>query len=301
VLFRRFVRFTARYDAGFAKFILKESYPIAVFAVLLTLVLRVDVFVLQWLKGARDVAIFEVPNRLISQVQIFATSLSVSLFPALSRSAAMGEGGKLEDYYRNAFKLLFLAGAFLAGAMVSGGAPMISLLVGREFAQSGFALKILAPSALFLFLTSLQSLLLTAMGRQAVNMGSVAVVLVLNAALDLLLVPRYSYVGASVATLVAYFALVAINSYFIRRHGLVLNLRREMAGISLGAALMCLTTFINAGGDAATVAVRLAAGTAVFAAGVFATKAVTAEEIRFLREVLTSRRKRRSGPGGDMP
>jgi O-antigen/teichoic acid export membrane protein len=301
ILYVKFVKISFKFNRAFSKFILKESYPIAIFTLLLTLIFKVDIFILQWLKGAGDVAIFEVPNRLISQVQILAVSISLSLFPALSRSAEMASQSPLKQYYRNTYKILLFAGVPCAGLMFTGGAPLISLLVGKDFMDAAVTLRILAPATVFLFLISLQNILLTAIGRQIINAITIIIALVVNIVLDLMMIPHYGYVGASVATLVSYFILLALNEYFVEKSGVKLEIFATGLRITLAGVMMCLPAFVYVGNDLTTLVLRFLSGLVLYSLGVFMFKAVTRDEIKTIRDVLFSRRKRESALETNMP
>lgn len=299
VLHWKFVAFAFSFSRRLALFILKESYPLAISSLFLALIFRVDVFVLKWLGTPADIAFFEVPNRLIMQLQILPVSFSLALFPVLARSAG-GEGGAgVGEYYGNAFKFLLMIAVPMTGLLIAGGGPLIMLLFGEDFARASVSLYVLAPTVVFLFLISLQNLYLTARNRQILNTYAIAVALAVNFLLAVLFVPRWGYVGASVAALTAFTAMFAINTFFVSRMGVF----HERMGyvprlLAAGAAMMVVMT-IHTGHALATLVLRCGIAAVVFAVVVFALRVLSAEDIAMLKGLIARRRGRMDGGGRD--
>lgn len=288
------VRFT--FDLKLAKYMVKESYPLAIASFALALIFKVDVFLLQWLGTPTDVSFFEAPNRLIMQLQVLPVAFSLSLFPVLARSAADGNA-PLSRYYGTAFKFLLIISVPLSGLLIVASKPLITTIFGASFAQASVSLDILAPTVVFLFLISLQNLFLTAVGRQVLNTLTTVAALLLNIVLDILLIPRYGYLGASVGTLVAYFGMMALNSYFVRRHGVRTGSGPLVAKVAAAGALMGLALFIDTGSYFVTLIARCAAAGVIYLVAVAALKVLSKEDLAMIRDIAA--RKRR--PPGQQP
>lgn len=282
-LYRRFVKPSLAFHADFAKFILAESLPLAVFGILITLIFRVDTFIINWFCGTGDVAMFEIPNRLITHMQIIPMSVTLSLFPLLSRAAQDPGNGSLQQYYNKSFVFFLVLGIPMSGVLYSTADPLIRILFGEAYLPAAGSLRILAPTILLLCLISLQNFVLTALGKQRSSIVSVALALVLNVALDVLLVPRYRYLGASIATLVAYAFLFGVNSYMVALENLKARFDASMRGALLAGLLMCAAGFIELRQPLLELVVRVGAGLGLYAAALFFLGVITREEIGMLR------------------
>src|SRR5206468_1134034 len=82
-------------------------------------------------------------------------------------------------------------------------APLVRIVAGTEFADAVLPARILAASLFFLFVSPVFYNLLIAVNRQrdliAINLAA----LIFNLGLNLLLIPRFSYNGAAVATVLS--------------------------------------------------------------------------------------------------
>jgi O-antigen/teichoic acid export membrane protein len=96
---------------------------------------------------------------------------------------------------------------------------IILYIYGADFSQSTIALQILIWSEVLIFLNVVFGNLLNSINRQIIVTKQTMLAAALNIALNLVLIPRYSYVGASVATvsteLFAFFFLL----YFVSKMG----------------------------------------------------------------------------------
>ena len=256
----RFVKLSKRFSFEFVKFIIKESYPLALFSLLFTLIFKVDIFFLNWLGNKVDVALFESPHRLIMQMQVFAMAISTALFPVLSRSAVEDSKSSLQKYYRSTYKFLLIIGILVSSLLFLGGKPLITMVFGDPFKEASISLRILSPIIVFLFLTSLQNFFLTATGRQIKNTISISVSLIINIVLDILLIPNYGFIGASIATLISYFSILIVNSYFIADYGIKLNLGADFYKVIMAGVIMSFTVFLNTRNDFVTLLLRMSIG-----------------------------------------
>jgi O-antigen/teichoic acid export membrane protein len=292
VLYGKFVKPALLFDRRIAGFIIKESFPLAVSSLCITLIFRVDIFVLTWLGSASDIALFDVPNRMIMQAQMLPVSFSLALFPLLSRFAEKDGAAEGERYYNNAQKILLVLAMPIAALLISSGRPLIVALFGSEFSAAATSLGILAPTIVFLFLISFQNLFITAMNRQVLNTLSVAVALALNFILDILLVPVYGYIGASIATVLSYFVLLAMNTYFIRRLGIQTRQGALIGKTLVATCSMFPVMLIDTGNAVTTLFVRSLGAVALYLTAMVLLKPFSSEDLEGAKAVL----RRKKGP-----
>ena len=79
---------------------------------------------------------------------------------------------------------------------------IILFLYGDNFLPSADALEILIFAGGIIFISTLVSTTLTAVNKQKVNMWLAFINVVFNIVLNLLLIPKWSYIGASIATVI---------------------------------------------------------------------------------------------------
>jgi O-antigen/teichoic acid export membrane protein len=99
-----------------------------------------------------------------------------------------------------------------------------NLVYGNQYQGAGIILAIHIWSGIFVFLGSASSQYLLAEGYTLISFARTAVGAVVNIILNLWLIPLYGGIGASIATLIAYF----VATFFIvliprtRRQGLMM-------------------------------------------------------------------------------
>jgi O-antigen/teichoic acid export membrane protein len=104
--------------------------------------------------------------------------------------------------------------------------PIISLLFGAVFDPSVAALQILIWAAAIMYITMVLGTAFIATNLQKLNMKLTFISVAINIGLNLLLIPKYSYYGASFATVATEgFGLVS-SLFFLGRYGYALGLPR---------------------------------------------------------------------------
>ena len=127
---------------------------------------------------------------------------------------------------------------------------------------------------------------MTVLDRQASYAKAAGVSLAVNVVLNLILIPPFGYIAASWTTVATEVVLVAVGWWLTVKHLGKLNLpsaswRPILAGVVMGAAVYPLR---NVTGDAVLLVVLL--GIAVYAVAAILLRALTREEIAFLRSAL---------------
>ena len=293
ITYRRFVPFVARFDRKFAMYALREGFPLAIYVVLLALLFKTGVFFLQFMGTAQDVSFYESANRLVTQLQVIPMSIAAAVFPILARVGPARENeARMTTYYQLMGKFMFLAGLGCSVLLAVGSYPMMRVVCGPAFRGAGAALLALAPSAVFLFLVSLQHRFLVALNCQHINTWSILAALLINAASNVVLSPRLGHVGAGVAATFAYAGLCTSNSWFLARRGL--RMRWSQAhGKALAMAVVCLAfAWVHLPAEWMTLAVRMILVGIVYCGGLLLGRVVTPDEWTLFRTSLRSRQAR---------
>jgi O-antigen/teichoic acid export membrane protein len=166
--------------------------------------------------------------------------------------------------------------------------PLAGLWSGF-YPQSIPALRILALAFVFAFVNNAFIGALTVIDRQATYAKAAGASLVVNLVLNLILIPPFGYIAASWTTVATEAVLVGAGWWLTVRHLGNLHLaaaswRPILAGVVMGAVLYPLR---NVQGDAVVLVVLL--GIAVYTAAVVLLRAMTSEEIEFVRAALGRR------------
>lgn len=124
----------------------------------------------------------------------------------------------------------------------------ITLFYGSEYANSIIAFQILAFFIPVRILNSITGTLLSSINKQNLRMIGVLVGAFFNILINLVLIPLFSYVGASIATVLSELLLYLVFIYFINKYHSRINsgkyvIKPLVASIIMGIVLFYLNTF----------------------------------------------------------
>ena len=191
--------------------LMRQSFPMVLSGYLTLIYYRVDVMMLSFMRTFKEVGYYSVATRLTESLNMLHGALLVSFFPLFAR-AFKESRSEFEALFSNAFKWLSLAGLplVLGGTLVA--KDLILLFFGAEYAPSGTTFMILLGYTFFCFIGSLLANVLIASGKQVADMWISFFLALFNIALNVFLIPFYSYNGAAIATVLT--EVVGVGIYF---------------------------------------------------------------------------------------
>lgn len=182
---------------------LRESFPLMLNHLLATLFFKIDVPLLQGLRGPAVVGWYSTAYKWIDALNIIPAYSTMALFPVMSRQAVEDKDALLRST-RFAVKLLVLLALPLAVLTTFIAPTLVLVLGGPEYLpHAGIALQIMIWSIPFGWINSIVNYILIALGRQSKLTRAFIVGLGFNIIANLILIPRYSYVAAAVVTILS--------------------------------------------------------------------------------------------------
>jgi O-antigen/teichoic acid export membrane protein len=216
----RYTRYRWRLDTAYWRYLLREGLPVGAGMVLRRISWYVDTFMLMALSTVGSVGLFSAAYRVIQMVNVVPFTLSVPLFPMLSR-VALESHDKAINLYNRAQKIFVLLGLPIGLWIFLLAPQLIVLLFGEGYEAAGTTLRIMGLVALMLFMNSLFVYLFSALGKQKFYMTSIAISLLCNILLDVILIPLWDIEGAAIATLCSELVLYTSGIVLLTRVGQV--------------------------------------------------------------------------------
>jgi O-antigen/teichoic acid export membrane protein len=217
------------------------SAPYTIQTFLVVLFLRTDTLMLSVMKGEVEVGIYGAAYRLLEVALLVSSVLGTVALQRLSEAA-----DRFKHAVSEAAWLAGLGGLLAAAALSGASRQIVGLLFGSDFVYSGPVLGILGLAAFPHFLNTVLARCLWARGRIWWTVRVAAVNLVLNIALNLVLVPRWGARGASVATLITLFVALGQNMWLLSRREQIAPIGPWLYKGLLAAAAVWV--FLNAAG-----------------------------------------------------
>lgn len=232
------------FDLKFWRHVLRHSWPLALTTILNLLYLKTDTLILSLVRPANEVGLYGAAYRAIDVVTTLPFLFAGIILPILTRSWAE----KKKDYFKVVLqKSLDLIG-LLALPLVLGtlalGQPVMALLAGPEFIESGNILKILIFAVGGIFIGCMFAHAVIAIDRQKEMIAPYIFVGISSLVLYGITIPRWSYLGAAIITVYSELMIAYLAARLIKKHtGFTISLRVLKKSL-FASIIMALVIFI---------------------------------------------------------
>ena len=236
---KRFVKPRMELDMDFWKRTITIALPLGMLTILGLIYVEIDTLMLAMMKGAAVVGWYNAAYNLILGFRPIPHIFMNALFPLMAYYYVSSKES-LRMGYEKSFKYLFILGLPIAAGISLLSGEIISLLYGEQFAHSVVALRILAWDVLLLSICAPVGFVLVSMNKQnqmAIIVGGCAM---LNIVLNLILIPRFSYVGAGIATLTTEAVLFVLYFYLVSKYLHRLSLHKILVRPMVSCSVMVL-------------------------------------------------------------
>lgn len=180
--------------------IVREAWPMGVMLMCWLIVFRVDSILLAVLRPAEELGWYALPYKVLESVLFFPAMMGGLLLPAFSRTAVLNKE-RLPATLSSATSLFFLLALPTVLLLFLGAPWVIAVLGGTAFHPSVPVLRILALALGALFFGNLYGNGAIALGAQRTLLWAAVLLAFLNILVNLVVIPRYSFVGAAWTTL----------------------------------------------------------------------------------------------------
>jgi O-antigen/teichoic acid export membrane protein len=242
---RRIQRLRLNVDWVIWKQLLAEALPLAAGNIMDTLYYRVDSVMLSKLDTFSSVGIYNVAYKFVDLVHYLPNALMVPVLALLVRSWP-DDLDRFGETFRRAFMILVLAGVLVAVEFLVFAGPLIGLLYGSHYSVGAGAGRVVVTAECVGAFGMLAFTTLVAMGRNRLYPMVTMLGLTVNVGLNLILIPRASYFGASLATLVTEVLIVTLLIVPVARMESLRPLPVRRAGLAvLAGGLSALVAVVG--------------------------------------------------------
>lgn len=196
---RKFVIPKFAFNPKTLKWILRESWPVALSAIFITIYFKIDTIMLSFMKGDEAVGYYNAAYAIMTNLILIPAAYATAIFPVISEYFKSSTDSLVKIFKRSFKYLSSLALPIVVGGVILS-KQIIIFIYGDQFYPSVKAFQILIFAVGIIFISNFVSSNITAFNRQRINMWLALGNVILNISLNLLLIPRWSYIGASIAT-----------------------------------------------------------------------------------------------------
>lgn len=230
ILYKQISRSGIQANFLFCRKLIVKSIPFGLNELFGVIFFKIDIIMLSSIQSDSAVGIYSaacVP--LLSLSTIISYMVASTLYPVMSKYF-LSSKKSLEEITVLTSKYMIIIGFPIGIGCLLLSDQFIELLYADQYSSSIIAFQILAFFIPFRLVSKITGTLLTSINKQNVRTISVGLSSLINIILNAILIPRFSFIGASVATVLSelilyyifnmfiekYYGRVKINSYFIK-------------------------------------------------------------------------------------
>src|SRR3989344_655725 len=199
-ILKKFINFNFKYDKILAKKIIGWSVPIGLTSFFSLAYFKIDTIMLSVMRGPTEVGIYSLSYKILENILMLWGLYMASVYPFFSKFLGNKDKKNFYKIFKNTITiaLLFSIPIVLIGFIFSD--YIINIFAGDKFNQSSVSFKILLLSLPIYFMTNTFYNALLSLKKINFIIYSMVACLLLNFLLNLILIPKMGYVGASINT-----------------------------------------------------------------------------------------------------
>jgi len=197
------------------------AVPVFMLGLVMIAVPNIDLlFVKGILVDEKETGIYNSARVIARSSYFFFLAMGSTIFPSISESVSVNDTERTSSYIKQGVRYLMMMSLPVACLVSAYGTEIISIIFSRTYASSGTALSILMFGFTFLALFSVLTTMLMAGGQTKGAVVAGLLLLPVDVLLNLVLIPRYYFVGAALATsLTAVFGVIVASWLVLREFG----------------------------------------------------------------------------------
>lgn len=259
---RSYVQIRPAFDLKYWKEIFYQTLPMAIVLILGLVYFRIDTLMLSLMKSSVDVGIYGPPYKVLEMLILLPSMFMGNVFPIVSRYIHAADN-RLQGALQKSFEFLLIMAVPVTILVIVAAEPIIRIVAGQEFvvsqtvqavfglpATSVLALQILMVAVGFSFISHIFSYLVIALGKQSKLIWPNIILVILNIGLNLIVIPKYSYIGAAAVTVITEI-LVLVFTWRVAHNNLQLRFDLKivwkvfLSGLVMVLLSVCVGHYLN--------------------------------------------------------
>jgi len=282
VTFQKFVRPKFEIDLKFWKWLIWQSFPFALAGIFISIYFYIDSVMLSVMQGDAVVGWYNAAYNLLSALIFIPSIFMIAVFPVICGFFKTSKDSLRIAYEKSSKYLFTIALPIVVGTVILA-ENIIYFIYGDVFSHSIFALQILIWTFLFISVNGVLYYLLGAINRQVTIMKVTAACAGVNVALNLILIPKLSLIGASIATVATEVVLFVCYFYAVSASVCTLQLHKIAFKPIIAASVMGVCVYYL---KELNIFLVVVLGAVIYFALLYALRAFTDEDLDLFRQAL---------------
>jgi len=213
----------------------KLAVPFGLFALFQRFYMHLDTVLLSILSGDKQVGYYQIAFKIVFALQFLPLAFVASLYPAMSYYWLHNRKQLAISFERAINYLMIISIPISAGVIVL--ADKIIMIFKADYTAAILPMQIIILALLFIFINFPIGSLLNACDRQKFNTLNMGIVATLSIGMNLILIPHFQALGASITVLVTNFLMTLLGFYWVEK---TLDYNRKRILITLAKVLLAV-------------------------------------------------------------
>ncbi len=274
-----------QFDWPLQRELIRMGFPLMLIHLLQTVFISIDIILLRLMldNGEEVVGWYQNAYKWFNALQVIPSFFTLALFAIISREIKRSMDAARRMYMMS-LKLMLLLALPIAAFTTFLAYFLVRLLAGPEYLPHGaIALQLVIWSIPFGWLNSVTNYVLIALGLEGMQPRAFTLAVGFNIIANLIFIPRFSYVAASVTTILSEVVLMLIFAYYLRQRMSGVNWFNLMWKPFLVTAVMVAAMWA---GNQIHLFVALILGAIIYPAGLLLLRVIGPEERQILASIL---------------
>ncbi|RAK20397.1 O-antigen/teichoic acid export membrane protein [Anoxybacillus vitaminiphilus] len=195
--------------------LLKDSWPLILSGLAVTLYMRIDQVMIGNMLGDRENGLYTAAVKLVEMWYFIPTSIVASTFPVIIKLRKQNLSLYLKRL-QQLYNLMTWLGILIAVVITIFSKQIILLLYGEGYSKSSFVLSISVWAGIFVFQGVARGNWIQAENLQRYSYWYTLIGCIVNIVLNLITIPKYGIYGAAVSTLISQFVVAIVAPSFFK-------------------------------------------------------------------------------------
>jgi O-antigen/teichoic acid export membrane protein len=274
-----FTKYTFNISKNTIQYLVKQSLPFVFGYGLLMLYNRFDILLLSIIQGDIAVGFYSAAYRITESILFIPGALASTLMPIMAKQFVENKNKLVKTYIigtRFIFMILF---PITVGSVILS-RDIITWIYTEKFLSSTIVFQILSLTIMFNSLISLQNSIFIAINKQRLNNIAILLCAVLNIALNIILIPKMSFTGAGLATLISVICLYLIGFHFVYKETGIQPFKKDILKYVFASLIMGISISIMEH----DIVFKMIDGFLIYIAIIILLKGLNKEDIKMLRK-----------------
>lgn len=195
-------------------YVLKQTWPLIFASFLADIYSKIDIVMLGQISSNQSVGLYSAAIKICNSWLFIPTTFAIAFYPAILKFLKKNDIKKYNEISMSLMNIIVVFSLLIAIIFTVFSKEIISLLFSSEYIKSSIVLSIYIWGTIFIGMSSITNRLFVARELVKLILNRSIVGFILNIGLNFLLIPEYSEIGATIATVLSLIITLFLLNFF---------------------------------------------------------------------------------------